>query len=103
MNDEVARFRFEPRNRLPCDVKFLFKTHKFFYDVSRQVNVCSAHSALPWSPRLANAVEGVRGSYYRMDVRWPTEQLKFVAKVLSAGSLRKYQANEQVVSLCVLL
>ena len=41
----------------------------------RQVNVCSAHSANSGlrTLRLATVSAGVRGSYYRMDVRWPTE------------------------------
>jgi len=40
----------------------------------RQVDACSSHSAIPaLALRLATIVVGVRGSYYRMDVRWPAE------------------------------
>jgi hypothetical protein len=52
----------------------------------------------PFSNRFA----GVLGSYYRMNVRWPTEWLTFAAKPLSTGSLRKFQGSEQDVSVCVL-
>ena len=72
LNGEAARSRFESGNRFPGDVMVSFKIHNYF-KVCVSVNVCSAHSVLPWSLRLATVVAGVRGSYYRMDVRWPTE------------------------------
>jgi hypothetical protein len=56
-----------------------------------------------WAVRLATVVAGVQESYCRMAVRWPTEQLTFVAKALSRGSLRKYQGSEQDVSVCALV
>ena len=36
-----------------------------------------------------------------MDVRWPTEQVTFVAKELSTGSFQKYQGSEDDVCVCV--
>ena len=42
---EVACSRFEPGNRLPCDVKVLLNPYNIFYCLRRLVSVCSAHFA----------------------------------------------------------
>jgi len=47
METEAARSRFEPRNRLSCDVKVLFIYFFFFCSLHRQVNVWFVYSAFP--------------------------------------------------------
>ena len=79
---------------------FLFETHLIlfirFASASKRP-FCSLCQFQPWALRLANGFAGVWGSYYRVDVRWPTERLTVVASGLSTGTLRKYQGCEQDV------
>jgi hypothetical protein len=134
LTTEAARSRFDPGNRLPWDVKILFKTQTILYNgLLRQVNVFTAHSAIPaWALRLAAVVAGARGSYYRMDVGWSAEKLSLwcgafltfsfdsvsrhqsdsefgIASLkkdkerVIRGTLRKYQGSEQNVSVCALV
>jgi len=45
-NSEAVRFRFEPGNRFCWDVTVFFRTRINFVGLRRQVNVCSAYSAV---------------------------------------------------------
>ena len=72
---EAASSRYEPGNRLPSDVTVLFETRINFF------TVCFGKSTLvlltlffrPWALRFPKICAGVRGSYCKMDARWPRE------------------------------
>ena len=93
------QYETETGHMFPWDRRFLFKTPIKFYKGSHQqdnvlsaqiVDFCLRPSAKQPCCRCAAWEGTMRGSYERMDVSWPTEQLTFVSKRILANQLRHW-------------
>jgi hypothetical protein len=90
MQNEAARSRFDPGNRLLWDIRVLFKTHKFIMKVRIGKSTSFLFTLLipALGSRLETFVACVWGSCGRMDIGWPTEWLTLVARRILTNQLR---------------